>query len=175
MLQFWQKIAKTEGRRCIHFLDNAGKSFLQDTMLQHQQSVPCGCLSQIIRKCWDRLISTSQIFLSILYNYVVNCWGAPLFCKIYEVHVQLKDYDWGLIRKEVMKSASHSRNFWKCLIFLLPFVLPLDLRFMGLTSRHITSAVNVHYDAKRPYGKLLENILYRIKISIFLKAFIMFL
>lgn len=98
------------------------KFFQWNTLLQDRQSgLAWFVLAMIIRKWWTRLISTSHIFLSRLYIYVMSCGRRPLFCKVYEVHVQLKDYDWRLVSKEV---TSRSRKFWTCLmLFCLSFCL----------------------------------------------------
>ncbi|KAK9913470.1 hypothetical protein M0R45_037284 [Rubus argutus] len=66
----------------------------------------------------------------------------PLFCKVYEVHVQLQDYDWRLVSKEV---TSRSRKFWTCLmLFCLSFCL-WTLGVMVAAMYTYLQAVNVHY------------------------------
>ncbi|KAM2427093.1 hypothetical protein ACFXTH_001224 [Malus domestica] len=81
----------------------------------------------------------------------MNCWGTPLLCKIHGVDVQLKDYGGGSSEKKVFRAQ----------VALEKFVA--------------ISPVSVHYNAKRPRGKLSEEYtLYRIAISIFVHAFVIF-
>ncbi|KAM1019967.1 hypothetical protein ACFX15_040530 [Malus domestica] len=50
----------------------------------------------------------------------MNCRGAPLFCKIHEVHVQLKDYGGGSSEKKILRAQVALKKFGNLLCITMP-------------------------------------------------------